>query len=101
MLGNLLKCKKLRAAEPSIVFAGATDSQRLDDVPEGVERHTHVGRMGHTRGVRGLFHDSTGARWRARAQTACRPSGARVWRRGGWRFVTHVDIVDYMGFNIS
>jgi len=58
MLGDLLKCKKLRAAEPSTVFAGATDPQRLHDVPEGVERHPHVG-------VSGLFHDSTGARWRA------------------------------------
>ena len=64
MLGDLLKREQLCAAEPSIIFAGATDAQRLHDVPEGVERDTHIGRMGHARDVRGLFHDSTGARWR-------------------------------------
>src|SRR5436190_7899102 len=101
MLGDLPKREQLCAAKPRIAFAGTTDPQRLHDVPEGIECHTHIGRMGHARGVQGLFYDSTGARWRARLQTACRPSGARAWRRGGWRFVTHVDIVDYMGFNIS
>ena len=101
MLGDLLQCKQLRAAEPSIVFAGATGPQRLHDLPEDVERHTHVGRMGDARGVSGLFHDSTGSPWRTGAHTARGPSSACVWRRSGWRFVTHVAIVDYMGFNIS
>ena len=60
MLGDLLKREQLCAAKPRIAFAGTTDPQRLHDVPEGVECHTHIGRMGHARGVRGLFHDSMG-----------------------------------------
>ena len=78
MLGDLLQCEQLRAAKSTSVSGGATDSQRLNDVPEGVERHTHLGRMGRASGARGRCHDSTGARRRA-----------------------HGNIGDYMGFNIS
>lgn len=79
MLSDLLKRKQLCAAKPRMAFAGATDSQCLHDVPEGVECHSHIGRISHGTGVRELFHDSTGPRGR---------TGVR--RRSGWRFVTHV-----------
>jgi hypothetical protein len=61
MLGDLLKREQLRAAKPRKVFASATDPKGLHDVPEGVERHTHIGRMSHAGGVRDLLHDSMGA----------------------------------------
>jgi hypothetical protein len=59
MLGDLLKREQLCAAKPRRVFAGATGPQRLDDVPESVERHTHIGRMSPTGGARDVLHDST------------------------------------------
>jgi hypothetical protein len=90
MLSDLLKRKQLCAAQPRMALAGTTDPQRLHDVPEGVEGHSHLGRISDATGVRGVFHDSKGPRWRT-----------GVWRGRGWRFVTHVDIVDYMGFHIS
>jgi len=61
MLGDLLKREQLCAAKSRIAFAGATGPQRLHDPPEGVERQTHVGRMGHTGAVRRLLHNSRGA----------------------------------------
>jgi hypothetical protein len=61
MLGDLLKREHLRAAQPRIAFADATDPQRLHDVPEGIERDAHIGWMGRP-GVQGLRHDSTGTR---------------------------------------
>jgi hypothetical protein len=42
MLGNLLQRKELRTAKPRLFDAGATHPQRLDDMAEGIERHTHV-----------------------------------------------------------
>src|SRR6188768_4289413 len=99
MLGDLLKREKLRAAEPSTLFAGTTNPQRLHDAPERIERHTHIGWIGHTKGGHGLFHDSTGARWRPGVHTPRRPSSARVGRLGGWCFMTQVDIVNCMGFH--
>jgi hypothetical protein len=103
MLGDLLKREKLCAAEPRVALACAADPQRLNDVAERVERHRHVGRMGRMRAVRDLPQASTqadgrrGARIPRRSSTAgsC-PAGGSRWYRG-----SHVDIIDYMGFNIS
>ena len=79
MLGDLLKREQLCRPKPGMAFAAATVPQRLDDVPEGVERHPHVGRPGHESAVRAPPPDAT----------------------GDWSFESHVDTVDYMGLHIS
>jgi hypothetical protein len=77
MLGDLLRREQLWAAEPRGVGAGATDPQRLHDVPERVERQTHIGRqMGLRKGVPGLLPDSTGAHRRTGVHIARRPSSS-------------------------
>ena len=76
MFGDLLQCEQLGAAQAGALFTGAADAQRLDDVPQGVERLAHGGQF---HGI--VRRRLSGSRIRA---TARRCSGAPA-PRDDWR----------------
>ena len=71
MLADLLQREQLRAAQAGAVFAGAADAQRLDDVPQGIERLAHVRRL--RRAVRRLTGSTRARATRAGSRRASPP----------------------------